>query len=59
MDEFCNCEHYSHFDDTEFGRVRTNHVYLDAVGVTPAPYVGNVCTECAESHLKSMIGECI
>lgn len=50
----CGCEHNEHFD----GINPKIHAYLGAVaGDKTAIYVGVVCDECAETHMKDYIQE--
>jgi len=52
----CGCEHYEHFDDTEWSSVLIDHPYLGVpAGQQAAMYVGPICDHCAEVHMAGML----
>lgn len=55
-EEFCNCEHESHFDDSP-GQM-TDHPHMGApAGELRAMFVGRVCDPCAYGHMREFIGK--
>ena len=52
----CECEHFSHFDDTEFSSVQTGHDYVTMQeGHNLCAYVGSVCDFCVSDHMQDYL----